>query len=55
MNPQLDVQVRVCGDMGLLAYNRITQRGANVTVAQETRVWEKKDGKWIHVHFHKSI
>ncbi|MFZ9825562.1 MAG: hypothetical protein ACO3E9_17330 [Gemmataceae bacterium] len=20
----------------------------------ETRVWEKKDGRWVHVHFHRT-
>lgn len=30
--------------------------GAPVTVqAEETRVWEKKDGGWIHVHMHRSL
>ena len=41
--------------MGVVTYNRMTQKGWEVTVAQETRVWEKRDGKWLHTHFHKSI
>ena len=41
--------------MGMITYNRVTQRGGEVSVAQETRVWEKREGRWAHVHFHKSV
>lgn len=48
------------GDSGaVVTYIRLTQKlvnGAPVTVAaEETRVWELKNGKWVHVHFHKSM
>lgn len=51
--------VRVMGDAAVIAYIRLTQRvgsdGTSTTSAtQETRVWEKIDGKWQHVHFHRS-
>lgn len=40
--------------MGFLAYNRVTQQGLKTAVAQETRIWEQRDGRWQMVHFHKS-
>jgi calcium/calmodulin-dependent protein kinase (CaM kinase) II len=47
------------GDVAVVTYVRLTQRidsgGDTVTVAmQETRVWERQNGKWRHVHFHRS-
>ena len=52
-----DVNVRVCGAgaMGFVTYGRLGQSGVVSTFAQETRVWEKQDGVWKHVHFHKSL
>ncbi len=51
--------VRVQGDMAVLAYVRLTQyldsEGNPVTSAvEETRVWVRKGGAWKHVHFHRS-
>jgi calcium/calmodulin-dependent protein kinase (CaM kinase) II len=51
--------VRVLGDVGVVCYARLVQRqgtdGQPVTVAStETRLWHKHDGKWRHVHFHRS-
>jgi calcium/calmodulin-dependent protein kinase (CaM kinase) II len=51
--------VRVMGDAAVVAYIRLNQRlGADreavTSAVQETRVWQKKDGKWKHVHFHRS-
>lgn len=57
----LSLQVRVIGEKcAIVSYIRLTQKlvgGAPVTVqAEETRVWEKKDnGRWIHVHMHRSL
>jgi calcium/calmodulin-dependent protein kinase (CaM kinase) II len=53
-------EVRVMGDVAVVAYVRLNQRleadGTPVTVAfEETRVWQKQDGRWKHVHFHRSI
>ena len=53
-------EVRVMGDVGVVTYVRLNQRlgadGNPVTVAfEETRVWQKKDGRWKHVHFHRSM
>lgn len=43
----------------VLAYTRLDQSldGNNAPVSKtctETRVWENRDGNWLHVHFHKS-
>src|SRR6266849_5129391 len=51
--------VRVMGDVAVVAYIRLNQRlGAErepvTSAVQETRIWHKKDGKWKHVHFHRS-
>ena len=52
-------KVRVMGDVAVVSYVRLDQRldtgGAPITVAfDETRVWQKQDGRWKHVHFHRS-
>ena len=51
--------VRLMGDAALIAYVRLTQRvGADgvstTTFTQETRIWHRIDGRWQHVHFHRS-
>lgn len=51
--------VRIMGDVAVIAYVRLTQRvghdGKSQTSAtQESRVWQKLDGRWRHVHFHRS-
>jgi calcium/calmodulin-dependent protein kinase (CaM kinase) II len=53
-------QVRMLGnDAAVVAYVRLVQRlGGDdkpVTVSsEETRVWQRIDGRWKHVHFHRS-
>ena len=51
--------VRVMGDVAVLSYVRLNQRiqadGSPVTRAvEETRVWQKQNGVWKHVHFHRA-
>jgi calcium/calmodulin-dependent protein kinase (CaM kinase) II len=52
--------VRMLGeDAAVVAYVRLTQRmdedGKPVTSrCEETRVWERQNGTWRHVHFHRS-
>ncbi|MBY0231371.1 MAG: DUF4440 domain-containing protein [Gemmataceae bacterium] len=51
--------VRLMGDIAIVAYTRLVQKvgtdGAPVTVASaETRVWQRKEGGWKHLHFHRS-
>jgi ketosteroid isomerase-like protein len=52
-------KVRLMGDVALVAYVRLVQSlndsGAPVTSHyQETRVWQMQQGKWQHIHFHRS-
>merc|ERR1711862_33114 len=49
------------GDSAIISYIRLTQVYNKVknefsatSREEETRVWEKIDGKWWHVHFHRS-
>jgi ketosteroid isomerase-like protein len=46
-------------DAAVLSYVRLVQKtteGAPVTsTTEETRVWQRRDGKWRHVHFHRSV
>lgn len=52
--------VREMGDTAVVAYVRLVQRtsreGVSETLAfEETRVWQRQDGHWRHVHFHRSV
>ena len=52
--------VRLLGEnAAVIAYIRLTQRvgsdGKSMTSStQETRVWQRIDGLWRHVHFHRT-
>lgn len=52
--------VRMLGsDAAVVSYIRLIQKldgnGNPVTVSvEETRVWQRTDGNWKHVHFHRS-
>ncbi len=50
--------VRVMGDVAVVTYVRLVQVYAagrhSTTAAEETRVWERREGRWRHVHFHRS-
>ena len=53
-------KVRVMGDVGVISYVRLNQRvggdGNPVTYSfEETRVWQRQNGQWRHVHFHRSV
>jgi calcium/calmodulin-dependent protein kinase (CaM kinase) II len=53
-------RVRLLGDVAVVTYVRLNQRvrddGTPVTTAfAETRVWQRQDGRWRHVHFHRSL
>ncbi len=52
-------QVRLVGDVGIVSYVRLNQKldpaGTMTTAAfEETRIWQRRDGKWRLVHFHRS-
>lgn len=52
--------VRMLGsEAAVVTYVRLTQRrdesGQYSTMAaEETRVWQRREGRWKHVHFHRS-
>ena len=53
-------EVRIIGDVAIVVYVRLTQRveadGVPATFSsEETRVWQKQNGAWKHVHFHRSV
>ena len=52
--------VRVLGAVAVIAYVRLNQRvgpdGVPCTRSvEETRVWQRQEGQWKHVHFHRSV
>jgi calcium/calmodulin-dependent protein kinase (CaM kinase) II len=47
------------GDVAIVAYLRLTQKLApdgspTTAVMEETRIWHKENGRWRHIHFHRS-
>jgi calcium/calmodulin-dependent protein kinase (CaM kinase) II len=51
--------VRLMGDVAVIAYVRLNQRlnadrVPTTTGFMETRVWQRQNGRWRHVHFHRS-
>jgi hypothetical protein len=52
--------VRLLGDVAVVSFVRLVQRlddaGKPITArGEETRVWQRQDGVWRHVHFHRSV
>lgn len=52
-------KVRVIGDCAVIAYVRLVQSldesgHPRTSHCEETRVWRREDGRWLHVHFHRS-
>lgn len=52
-------KVRIMGDVAVITYVRLNQRAAAdgtpfTTAFAETRIWHCRDGRWRHVHFHRS-
>ena len=51
--------VRIMGDVAVIAYVRLVQRlggesGPITRATAETRVWQRREGRWVHVHFHRT-
>ena len=50
--------VRIMGDVAVVSYGRLVQKigpeGAVTVATSETRVWQRQEGRWLHVHFHRS-
>jgi calcium/calmodulin-dependent protein kinase (CaM kinase) II len=58
-NTIVDPHVRLMGDVAVVSYYRLTQYvgeqgGAGSRGTEETRVWQRQNGTWKHVHFHRS-
>jgi calcium/calmodulin-dependent protein kinase (CaM kinase) II len=58
-NTICDPHVRIMGDVAIVSYYRLVQSvdGDNTPSSrgvEETRVWQRIDGRWKHVHFHRS-
>ena len=58
-NTMCDVHIRVMGDVAVVAYFRLTQfvddsGNPGTRGTEETRVWQRQNGDWKHVHFHRS-
>jgi calcium/calmodulin-dependent protein kinase (CaM kinase) II len=52
-------RVRLAGDVAIVAYVRLVQLASKSESAvtmqvAETRVWQRRNGAWKHVHFHRS-
>jgi calcium/calmodulin-dependent protein kinase (CaM kinase) II len=52
--------VRLLGSVAVISYVRLNQSlaadGLPVTTAfEETRVWQRQNGTWKHVHFHRTL
>lgn len=52
-------RIRVIGDCAVITYVRVGQRltsdgGVPSSAFEETRIWEKQNGEWKHIHFHRS-
>jgi ketosteroid isomerase-like protein len=53
------VRLLADGTVGILSYIRLTQSikadGTPITSqSSETRIWENRNGKWLHTHVHRS-
>ncbi len=58
-NTMCSPHVRVMGDVAVVAYYRLTQvvdadGHPSTRGTEETRVWQRQNGRWKHVHFHRS-
>jgi calcium/calmodulin-dependent protein kinase (CaM kinase) II len=52
--------VRIMGDVAVISYVRLVQKvggDGNPTTSrcEETRVWQRQNGKWRHVHFQRAV
>jgi len=53
-------KVRLIGDdVAVVTYVRLDQtvdrdKATHTAVFEETRIWHRRDGRWRHVHFHRS-
>lgn len=55
----VEPHVRIMGDVAVVAYVRLIQkldanREPQTISFEETRVWQKMEDRWQHVHFHRT-
>jgi len=56
----LNPHIQLLGiDAASIAYIRVTQTidkqgNAHTQQSEETRIWQRRDGRWLNVHFHRS-
>eukprot|EP01024_Parvocaulis_polyphysoides_P073611 TRINITY_DN9486_c0_g1_i2.p1 TRINITY_DN9486_c0_g1~~TRINITY_DN9486_c0_g1_i2.p1 ORF type:complete len:156 (+),score=7.05 TRINITY_DN9486_c0_g1_i2:99-566(+) len=63
LNTMCSPKVKLLGnDAALITYIRLVQskltgksEQVQVNAYQESRVWQKKGGQWVNVHFHRSL
>eukprot|EP01023_Acetabularia_acetabulum_P010051 TRINITY_DN14587_c0_g1_i1.p2 TRINITY_DN14587_c0_g1~~TRINITY_DN14587_c0_g1_i1.p2 ORF type:complete len:139 (-),score=3.05 TRINITY_DN14587_c0_g1_i1:335-751(-) len=63
LNTMCSPKVKMLGnDAALVTYIRLVQsklsgqsEQVHVNAYQESRVWQKKGGQWVNVHFHRSL
>ena len=53
-------KVRVLGEVAIVTYVRLVQylddqHVPHTSHYEETRVWHQQEGRWQHVHFHRSL
>jgi hypothetical protein len=63
--PQVNItvsapHVRLMGDVAVISFIRLVQKldaaGNPVTArSEETRVWQRQNGRWRHVHLHRTV
>ena len=50
--------VRLMGDVAVISFIRLcrssTRAESGNRRSEETRVWQQQNGRWRHVHFHRS-
>jgi calcium/calmodulin-dependent protein kinase (CaM kinase) II len=52
-------KVRLMGEVAVVTYIRLVQHldessAPATSTYEETRVWQQQDGRWRHVHFHRT-
>lgn len=51
--------IKVIGDAAVVTYIRLTQvysgdKTHSTKACEETRIWQRQDAHWKHIHFHRS-
>nr|QYL01390.1 CamkII [Dugesia japonica] len=56
LNPTIHILGDDCASIAFVKVVQIVDKNGSVTVGrgEETRIWQRKDGKWQNIHVHKS-